>query len=129
MAQENWPDWDVYIRDRCRCVYCGLDGTDCFVRWQQLDVDHLIPKCRGGTNSHANKVVSCLRCNLMKGSLDPRGYADNLDTVHAEPKDADERVFLIKKAQEYIERNQKALKLDFEEMIRQIGSKKAATHF
>ncbi len=26
MTRRGWPDWDVYVRDRAACVYCGLDG-------------------------------------------------------------------------------------------------------
>ena len=26
MTRHGWPDWDVYVRDRAACVYCGLDG-------------------------------------------------------------------------------------------------------
>ena len=50
-----------------RCVYCHLDGSADIRIWRQLDIDHLIPKARGGDpDDHGNKVVSCTRCNLLK---------------------------------------------------------------
>src|ERR1700740_1150479 len=69
--KQNWPDWDVYKRDCCTCVYCGFSGMNNFNAWRQLAIDHLIPTCRGGTNNHDNKVVACHRCNTLKGSYDP----------------------------------------------------------
>jgi 5-methylcytosine-specific restriction endonuclease McrA len=71
MAKSAWPDWDIYIRDRCRCVYCGLDGTS-LPTWRQLTIDHVVPRSRGGADEGSNKVVSCLSCNFTKGLYDPR---------------------------------------------------------
>jgi 5-methylcytosine-specific restriction endonuclease McrA len=71
--KSNWvlSDWEVYKRDGCTCVYCGLNGLDCLDAWRQLALDHLIPVCRKGRDGPENKVVSCHRCNALKGSFDP----------------------------------------------------------
>lgn len=71
MAKENWPDWTVYVRDRCVCRYCGLDGRQDIRVWRQLEIDHLIPKRAGELDSAVNKVVSCHRCNTLKGGKNP----------------------------------------------------------
>jgi 5-methylcytosine-specific restriction endonuclease McrA len=72
MAKEHWPDWNVYIRDRASCVYCGLDGTADIRLWRQLQIDHVVPREAGGDDTRDNKVVSCVRCNVLKGRKDPR---------------------------------------------------------
>ena len=70
MAKSAWPDWKVYKRDQCECTYCGLGGRDFHV-WRQLTIDHLIPTSKGGSNEPKNKVVSCTRCNTLKGGFNP----------------------------------------------------------
>lgn len=123
MAKEKWTDWDIYVRGGCQCVYCGLDGKRDFASWQQLDVDHLIPKCRGGLDSKANKVVACLRCNMMKGSYDPRGYDAGAPT-YSEPPSSEEHERLIEVAREYIRRGQADLESDYGLMLNEIGGMK-----
>lgn len=44
-----------------RCAYC--DATD-----QRLEIDHVIPRARGGTDRVSNLVLACRRCNQEKGS-------------------------------------------------------------
>ena len=54
---------NLYRRDRNTCQYCGArPGT------QELTIDHVLPKSRGGTTSWDNVVAACYRCNLSKGS-------------------------------------------------------------
>ena len=57
--------WRRAIKEHfnCQCVYCG--GT---YELQQLTIDHVRPKCRGGRDETANVVPSCRRCNQEKGS-------------------------------------------------------------
>ena len=43
-AESNWPDWRVYIRDRCKCVYCGFDSTG-FAASGHLQIDHVRVCC------------------------------------------------------------------------------------
>ena len=50
---------NVFIRDRHRCQYCGT--TD------NLSIDHVVPRARGGKTNFNNCVASCVRCNLLKG--------------------------------------------------------------
>ncbi len=44
-----------------RCVYCGAHGIP-------LELDHLMPKSRGGSDRASNLVVACHSCNQHKGS-------------------------------------------------------------
>jgi len=43
------------------CVYCGETGIP-------LEVEHVIPKSRGGTNNISNLTLACHDCNINKGS-------------------------------------------------------------
>lgn len=54
---------NIYRRDAFTCQYCGSRPP-----LDELSLDHLIPRSRGGLSSWANCVVSCLRCNRRKGS-------------------------------------------------------------
>jgi 5-methylcytosine-specific restriction endonuclease McrA len=42
------------------CVYCGAQGVP-------LEIDHLLPKARGGSNRASNLTVACHLCNQRKG--------------------------------------------------------------
>lgn len=51
------------------CAYCGTK-----LRKSDVDVDHITPKARGGSNSLSNLTASCSHCNRSKGSLDDVEY-------------------------------------------------------
>lgn len=56
--------WATQKRDNYRCTKCGASpSTDHTV---ELDVDHIIPVARGGTNDPANLQTLCRRCNQGK---------------------------------------------------------------
>ena len=52
----------MFARDAYRCVYCG----GCFPA-DELTVDHVQPRVRGGDRSGGNLVTACTRCNVLKG--------------------------------------------------------------
>jgi 5-methylcytosine-specific restriction endonuclease McrA len=47
----------VFVRDGHRCQYCGA---------QAENIDHVVPRSRGGTHSWDNVVACCRRCNTRK---------------------------------------------------------------
>jgi 5-methylcytosine-specific restriction endonuclease McrA len=47
----------VFVRDGHRCQYCG---------GQAENIDHVVPRSRGGTHSWENVVACCRRCNSRK---------------------------------------------------------------
>lgn len=57
-----------YSKDRLRrrdadtCMYCGKPGDT---------VDHVVPRCQGGTNAWTNVVIACLSCNGHKAGRTP----------------------------------------------------------
>lgn len=43
------------------CVYCGKQGVP-------LEIEHIVPKSRGGSNRVSNLTLACSCCNQAKGS-------------------------------------------------------------
>ena len=52
----------VFARDDYRCVYCGKRFAA-----DELSVDHVEPRVRGGDQSTGNLVTACKGCNTLKG--------------------------------------------------------------
>ncbi|GET39203.1 hypothetical protein MiSe_39670 [Microseira wollei NIES-4236] len=44
-----------------KCAYCGATDT-------QLEIEHIIPKSKGGSNRVSNLTLSCTKCNQKKGN-------------------------------------------------------------
>jgi 5-methylcytosine-specific restriction endonuclease McrA len=57
---------NVYRRDRNRCQYCG----DKF-KTEYLNLDHVIPKSKGGEMSWENIALACVPCNSKKENRTP----------------------------------------------------------
>lgn len=55
---------NILHRDGHSCQYCGYTGDD-------LTLDHVMPRSRGGGDSWENIVTACVRCNVHKGSRTP----------------------------------------------------------
>ncbi|AFY62258.1 MULTISPECIES: HNH endonuclease [Cyanophyceae] len=56
---------NILHRDGHACQYCGYSGDE-------LTLDHIIPRSRGGGDTWENIVTACVRCNVRKGSRTPR---------------------------------------------------------
>ena len=50
---------DVKEKWHFKCAYCG-DGNN-------LTIDHVVPRCKGGTDFTKNVVCCCSDCNQRKG--------------------------------------------------------------
>jgi len=57
---------NIFERDRNTCQYCG----DVFDR-KDLNLDHVIPRDRGGPTTWENIVCSCINCNTRKANRTP----------------------------------------------------------
>ena len=66
--QVRFSRYNIYVRDKCTCQYCGRRDT-------QLTVDHILPKHLGGEHTWTNVVAACPSCNHRKGGR-------RLDEVH-----------------------------------------------
>ncbi|WP_013320423.1 HNH endonuclease [Gloeothece verrucosa] len=56
---------NILERDRHTCQYCSYKG-------EQLTLDHVIPRSRGGGETWENLVTACVRCNVKKGNRTPK---------------------------------------------------------
>lgn len=52
----------IFERDEFRCVYCGEQFPA-----EELTLDHVQPRVRGGDRSEGNLVTACEGCNTLKG--------------------------------------------------------------
>jgi 5-methylcytosine-specific restriction endonuclease McrA len=57
---------NLMLRDQYQCQYCGKRPA-----MRELNVDHVLPRSRGGEDSWTNLVISCRPCNLKKGRRTP----------------------------------------------------------
>jgi 5-methylcytosine-specific restriction endonuclease McrA len=56
--------FNIMKRDSKECQYCGSS--------QNLTIDHVIPRSRGGKDTWENLVTACDRCNVQKGDRTPK---------------------------------------------------------
>jgi 5-methylcytosine-specific restriction endonuclease McrA len=54
---------NIYIRDGYTCQYCGATPPR-----EELTIDHVIPRSRGGRSTWENVALACQRCNAKKGN-------------------------------------------------------------
>ncbi len=70
--------YNIYRRDDYSCVYC--DSKD------NLTIDHVKPKSKGGKNTWENLVTCCKKCNQRKGNRTPEESGIHLIEAPYEPK-------------------------------------------
>lgn len=63
--------YQAFVRDEHKCVYCGKDILESLDSFAASHLDHLKPRCAGGTDELINCVTACAVCNSMKGDFDP----------------------------------------------------------
>lgn len=73
--------FNIFLRDRNTCQYCGRT-----LPRRELNIDHVIPRSRGGTSVWENVVCSCLECNRRKGGMMPEEARMQLIHKPARPR-------------------------------------------
>lgn len=56
----------IFKRDHNKCQYCGIRPNI-----NDLTMDHVMPKSRGGKSTWDNILTACLSCNNKKGDRTP----------------------------------------------------------
>lgn len=72
---------NLFARDHNTCQYCGKK----FER-PDLNIDHVVPRQRGGKTTWTNVVCSCVPCNHRKGSRTPEEAGMRLLREPRKPK-------------------------------------------
>jgi hypothetical protein len=73
--------WHVLERDGFTCRYCGQSAPEV-----RLEVDHVLPRSRGGGDELDNLVTACWSCNQGKkahDASDTLGWTDHLRESNA----------------------------------------------
>jgi 5-methylcytosine-specific restriction endonuclease McrA len=53
---------NIYMRDSHTCQYCGRKPAK-----DELTIDHILPRSRGGRSTWENVALACQQCNTRKG--------------------------------------------------------------
>ena len=85
----------IFSRSNGKCVYCGAKAEE---------IDHIVPRANGGTNSTYNLAASCRVCNQMKSNktLKEFGKIMNKDYSHLVPKKLPKDAAIVQSARNYM---------------------------
>ena len=67
--------WSVLARDNWKCCSCGRTAKEEGVT---LEVDHIIPRSKGGTDEMSNLQALCKKCNIGKSNKDATDLRRNI---------------------------------------------------
>jgi len=62
----NYNRRNVFIRDQYTCIYCGRQ-----LPHKDAELEHILPRSRGGATNWVNTACSCHECNQRKGDRMP----------------------------------------------------------
>jgi len=71
----------ILARDNYTCQYCGATPVR-----QELTLDHVLPRSRGGKSTWENVVTACKKCNGRKGNRTPTEANMHLLTEPKRPR-------------------------------------------
>ena len=85
----------IFSKTKGRCSYCGAKAEE---------IDHVIARSNGGTNSAYNLVASCRSCNEKKSNLSLKEFGKlmNKDYSHLEPKKLPKDAAIVQSARNYM---------------------------
>jgi len=72
---------NIYEHYEYKCCYCGYK-----FQTHDLNLEHIIPKSRGGQSTWNNVVTSCIACNIKKGNKLPQEAGMRLLIEPTKPK-------------------------------------------
>ena len=87
----------IFSRSNGKCVYCGAKAEE---------IDHIIPRSNGGTNSTYNLVAACRACNQMKSNLSLKEFGKLVgkDFSKIKPKALPKDAAIVQSARNYMVR-------------------------
>ena len=72
--------YDIFRRAKGRCEACGVSAEE-----RALEIDHIVPRNKGGTDDPSNLQALCYRCNAQKRDRDDTDFT----AIHESYKDRD----------------------------------------
>lgn len=66
-AEVSFSRRNVFKRDHWTCQYCGAQPGG-----EELTIDHVVPRSRGGPSTWDNCVLACVSCNKRKANRTPQ---------------------------------------------------------
>lgn len=87
----------IFSRSNNQCVYCGAKATE---------IDHIVPRANGGTDSTYNLVASCRACNEKKSNLSLKEFGKIMSKnySHLEPKKLPKDAAIVQSVRNYMTR-------------------------
>ena len=85
----------IFSRSNGKCVYCGAKATE---------IDHIVPRANGGTNSVNNLTAACRACNDKKSNLSLKEFGKLVgkNYSHLEPKKLPKDAAIVQSARNYM---------------------------
>jgi hypothetical protein len=98
--------FETFKRDSFTCQYCGSKAPDVV-----LNVDHIIPVAKGGSNKATNLITSCFQCNSGKSD---KLLSDNTVVLKQlkQAKINQERAEQIKMISEWVQGQSSSVEVD-----------------
>lgn len=98
---QQGPLYDTNLREfifsntNGKCSYCGAEAEE---------IDHIVPRSKGGTNSTFNLTPACKSCNKLKSKLSLKEFGKimNKDYSHLEPKKLPKDASIVQSARNYM---------------------------
>lgn len=87
----------IFSKTNGKCSYCGAEAEE---------IDHIVPRSKGGTNSTFNLTTACKSCNKLKSKLSLKEFGKimNKDYSHLEPKKLPKDAAIVQSARNYMVR-------------------------
>ena len=85
----------IFGKTKGRCAYCGAKAKE---------IDHVIARSKGGTNSVNNLTATCRACNEKKSNLTLKAFGKlmNKNYSHLEPKKLPKNAAIVQSARNYM---------------------------
>ena len=85
----------IFSKTKGRCAYCGAKAEE---------IDHIVPRSKGGTDSVNNLAATCRTCNEKKSNLSLKAFGKLMgkDYSHLEPKKLPKDAAIVQLARNYM---------------------------
>jgi hypothetical protein len=107
--------FEVFKRDGFHCAYCGQSPPAVV-----LEVDHIEPRSKGGTDDINNLITACFDCNRGKRDIPldkiPSQLSENIEVLREKEEQLAEYKNFIKSIEKRTDRDVKEIEKAFQEV-------------